>query len=210
MKHRVSPLSIIRFPWLFDLSRIVRSFRVNNNYRFRRDTTAIFTLVDRCESRSLHPPIFQWESSSFWTDSWRVTFVQIILIPWKRLILEGRSKENSLLNDARESFDRINMIKELRFFLSSWDQDKISLINLRISCEEKYIIDSFPITMANLDFENKNYIKIGIPCKNSIRNSVSETLRYFISKIYKKKKVDEIFKDERLVRVIVYMKKIIS
>lgn len=52
--------------------------------------------------------------------------------------------------------------------------------------------------------------KIGIPCKNSIRNSVSETLRYFISKIYKKKKVDEIFKDERLVRVIVYMKKIIS
>lgn len=64
--------------------------------------------------------------------------------------------------------------------------------------------------MANLDFENKNYIKIGIPCKNSIRNSVSETLRYFISKIYKKKKVDEIFKDERLVRVIVYVKKIIS
>lgn len=63
--------------------------------------------------------------------------------------------------------------------------------------------------MANLDFENKNYIKIGIPCKNSIRNSASETLRYFISKIYKKKKV-EIFKDERLVRVIVYMKKIIS
>lgn len=62
--------------------------------------------------------------------------------------------------------------------------------------------------MANLDFENKNYIKIGIPCKNSIRNS--ETLRYLISKIYKKKKVDEIFKDERLVRVIVYMKKIIS
>lgn len=153
---------------------------------------------------------FQWESSSFWTDSWRVTFVQIILIPWKRLILEGRSKENSLLNDARESFDRINMIKELRFFLSSWDQDKTPLINLRISCEEKYIIDNFPLTMANLDFENKNYIKIGIPCKNSIRNSVSETLRYFISKIYKKKKVDEIFKDERLVRVIVYMKKIIS
>lgn len=208
MKHRVSPLSIIRFPWLFDLSRIVRSFRVNNNYRFRRDTTAIFTLVDRCESRSLHPPIFQWESSSFWTDSWRVTFVQIILIPWKRLLLEGGSKENSLLNDARESFDWINMIKELRFFLSSWDQDKIPLINLRISCEEKYIIDSFPITMANLDFENKNYIKIGIPCKNSIRNS--ETLRYLISKIYKKKKVDEIFKDERLVRVIVYVKKIIS
>lgn len=159
MKHRVSPLSIIRFPWLFDLSRIVRSFRVNNNYRFRRDTTAIFTLVDRCESRSLHPPIFQWESSSFWTDSWRVTFVQIILIPWKKLLLEGGSKENSLLNDARESFDRINMIKELRFFLSSWDQDKTPLINLRISCEEKYIIDSFPITMANLDFENKNYIK---------------------------------------------------
>lgn len=43
--------------------------------------------------------------------------------------------------------------------------------------------------MANLDFENKNYIKIGIPCKNFIRNS--ETLHYnfvlFLKYIKRKK-----------------------
>lgn len=48
--------------------------------------------------------------------------------------------------------------------------------------------------MANLDFENKNYIKIGIPCKNSIRNSVSEICVILFLKYIKRKKLTRYLK----------------